>query len=211
MQDRLSPVFVLHVSCSYDWLIGFWSFEMLESRARPNRINIDLQGYKASWVAYCERNGTTPSDAFRQIVAKLIEGEQKGDSQLPRGVAADEPEKPSRRCEVRLTASEITAAQAVAAREGFALPRWIVGLLRARLTGTPQFGQSELEALAKSNLHLLAIGRNLNQVAKALNASTADRSAYRIDLVEQIRDVIAEHTSKVALLMSANTERWKIR
>jgi hypothetical protein len=183
---------------------------MLESRARPNRINIDLREYKTDWLAYCERKGMSPSDAFREFVAKALADEQGGEL-MARQIAVDEPERPARRCELRLTRSEHTAAQAVATREGFGLSRWIVGLLRSRLTGTHQFGQGELEVLAKSNMNLLAIGRNLNQVAKALNASTADRSSYRVDLIEQIRDTIAEHTSKVAMLMSANAERWRIR
>ena len=38
---------------------------------RPNRINIDLQVYKQPWLDYCKAHAISPSEAFRQIVAKL--------------------------------------------------------------------------------------------------------------------------------------------
>lgn len=124
---------------------------------------------------------------------------------------ADAPEKPARRCEIKLTPSEYRVASAIAKRDGFALPRWIVGLIRSRLTSTPQFGQQELEVLARSNLNLLAIGRNLNQVAKALNVAKADRGVYRVELIEQIWEMVKEHAAHVAVAIAANTERWRIR
>lgn len=66
------------------------------------------------------------------------------------------------RKEVRLTKSELARADALAKRAGFSLNRWIFALINARLDGSPQLGQQELEGLARSNLQLLAVGRNLN-------------------------------------------------
>jgi hypothetical protein len=83
-------------------------------------------------------------------------------------------------------------------------------LIRARLTGTAQYGQRELELLDRSNMRLLAIGRNLNQVAKALNASPADYSLYRVELIEDLQKTIKEHTRTVSDAIAANVNRWRI-
>lgn len=135
--------------------------------SRPNRINIDLQGYKQLWLDYCQARGVTPSQAFRQIVAKLTT-EKLG--QFADAGSAVEDERQMVRKEVRLTASEVRRAKALAARDGFSLSRWIVALVNARLDGKPQLGQQELEVLARSNLQMLAIGRNLNQLTRVANS-----------------------------------------
>ena len=136
---------------------------------RPNRINIDLQEYKQPWLDYCKALGVTPSAAFRQIVAKLTRG-------LPAArPMVQEAMSKKVRVELRLTKGEITTANEIARHEGFSLTRWFVALIHARLYATPQLGQCELEALARSNMQMLAIGRNLNQFARAANAGCRSR------------------------------------
>jgi hypothetical protein len=183
---------------------------MPEMRSKPTRIHVDLQGYKEPWLEWCRNQGVTPSEAMRQIAAKLT-------GQVPIAVSAEKSSATSGleehvgavRKNVTLTEGEARAIEALAAQDGFSVPRWIVALIRVRLGRGAQFGQTELEALARSNMQLLAIGRNLNQMAKALNAQGGDRKLYRLDLVEALHEQIREHTKIVADAMSANIERWK--
>ena len=112
------------------------------------------------------------------------------------------------RREIRLTKSELDRAEAIAAREGFSLSRWIVALIKARLDKTPQLGQRELEALARSNLQMLAIGRNLNQLARAANNGIHIGTSGR-DVIEALRAAVTRHASDVAGVMTANTSRWR--
>jgi hypothetical protein len=177
-----------------------------EGRKRPTQVTMDLQGYKQPWLDWCDARGMKPSDAFRKIVAKLVS--QPVDA--VRAVQFDQPEKPAARREVKLTPSEDKALEALAATEGFSPTKWIVSLIRGRLTGTAQYGQRELELLDRSNMRLLAIGRNLNQVAKALNASPADYSLYRVELIEDLQKTIKEHTRTVSDAIAANVSRWRI-
>lgn len=169
---------------------------------RPNRINIDLGAYKQPWLAYCEAHGVTPSEAFRQIVAKLTAGREEA--------AAPSEETPTEkvRREIRLTKSELVRAEAIAAHEGFSLSRWIVALVKARLDKTPQLGQRELEVLARSNLQMLAIGRNLNQLARAANSGIHIGTSGR-DVIEALRAAVMRHACDVAGVMTANTSRWR--
>jgi hypothetical protein len=176
----------------------------MTSTLRPNRINIDLQGYKQPWLAYCKAHSVTPSEAFRQIVAKLTGG---GDA--PSEAEAIEVQTPKKaRREIRLNQSELTRAEAIAQSEGFSLTRWIVALINARLDKKPQLGQRELEVLARSNLQMMAIGRNLNQLARAANNGIHIDTGGR-DIIEALRSAILQHTGQVANVMTANTSRWR--
>lgn len=179
----------------------------MESRARPTRINIDLQGYKQVWLDYCAARVLTPSEAFRQIVVKLVgrdalENARPDDDEIIDGKV---------RKHIRLTEDEFSKASAIAFHEGFSLGKWIVALIRARLGSGAQLGQDELEALARSNMQLLSIGRNLNQIAKALNVSPENYRLYNVELIESVQAAIKDHTGVVASVMAANVDRWKVK
>ncbi len=183
---------------------------MIDPRKRPNRLNVDLQGYKDPWVKLCQTRGVTPSDAIRELIARELVKDEGGQSNWK--AVQDSPDDGERiRKEIRFTQSEYEAAEKLAFQEGLPFTRWVVSLVRARLTGSPQFTQPELEELAKSNLRLLALGRNLNQIARALNSTPHDREAYRLDLVEEIAAAVKSHAKKVATVMSANVNRWKLK
>jgi hypothetical protein len=185
----------------------------LKPKGRPTQITMDLLGYKQPWLDWCELQGVTPSEAFRRVVARLVaaKGKDKAAEHVPAGIVIGEPEKPTARKEIALTASELARVEALAAAEGFSATKWIVALIRARVTGTGQYGQRELELLAQSNLQLLAIGRNLNQVARALNSTPQDRTVYRLALIDGLRTHIKAHTKMVSNAMAANVHRWRIK
>lgn len=178
----------------------------MRSSLRPDRINIDLQWLKQPWLRYCKTHGVTPSEAFRQIVAKLTAGADGGPA-VPHESA--DPDGAKIRKEVRLTKSELHRAESIAMREGFSLGRWIVALINARLEGTPQMGQQELEVLARSNQQMLAIARNLGQLARAANQGLLLHGSVRSSLIEEIHAAVIQHTAQVARVMSANTSRWR--
>lgn len=166
----------------------------MNSTSRPNRINIDLQGYKQPWLDYCRAHGVTPSEAFRQVVAKLT-------AQTPSAhpVAERLPQEGAKiRKELRLTISELRRAESLVARDGFSLNRWVVALIDARLDGQPQLGQQELEVLARSNLNLLAIGRNLNQLTRAANSRLPGVGPHSAPAIVALNRVVMEHSLKVA-------------
>jgi hypothetical protein len=120
-------------------------------------------------------------------------------------------ERATARLEFHLTTSELAALKAVAGHEGYVPTKWVVAMIRTKLTEQPHVGQPELERLARSNQQLLALGRNLNQIAKVLNASSENRSAFRVDLITELSRVIRAHTDKVSDVLRGTVERWQIR
>ena len=113
--------------------------------------------------------------------------------------------------EVHLTTSELVALKKMAGHEGYVPTKWVVAMIRTKLTGQPHVGQPELETLARSNQQLLALGRNLNQIAKVLNTSPQSRVAFRVEVVTELARVIQAHTKKVSDVLRGTVERWHLQ
>lgn len=185
-------------------------WEGTSMKKRLNTISADLGALKQPWLAWCATQKLQPSEALRQVLAQILQGDLP--VSVTRGTEVRERgEKPRVRVELHLTESEHRILKPLARAQGFAVTKWIVALIRARLIGQPQFGQAELAGLARSNQQLLAIGRNLNQLAKALNTSPHDRRAFRVDLITELSNRIQTHTKLVSNVMRGNLERWSIR
>ena len=204
MQDRRSPVKWHRLVRCYDGINDALHAKELivTSATRSGRLNVDLQEFRQVWLDHCRANGTTPSKAFRAVVAKLL---NVSDKSAPEG---DLDGRGKLRKEIRLTAQECSAAEAMAAREGFNLSRWIVALIRSRLAGGPQLGQQELELLARSNMQMLALGRTLNQLAKAAHAEPGVLRSFQIAQIEQTAALVREHVTCVSSVLQSNTARW---
>lgn len=163
-------------------------------------------GEKNRWQAYCQDRNLTPSAAIRQIVAQLLAKQAR-----PTGPVAqhDEMPDPTRaRLELRLSDSELQAVREIARTTGESPNRWVASLVRAYITRKPQLGMHELAVIAESNARLLAMGRNLNQIARALNSG---ERAIAPDLVptELTADITA-HVGAVSKAIRANLERWSV-
>ena len=177
---------------------------------KPKRLHVDLGDLKDPWLAYCTANGVTPSEATRDVVRKLIQRSPAKPAPATEVQGTRDEGGRKIRKEVRLTESEALHAERMAAASGFSVQMWIAALVRAQLTQNPQFGQREQELLGESNYQLLALGRNLNQIAKSLNTAPEDRSVYRIDQIDDLRASIKAHVKRVAAAMQSITERWKL-
>jgi hypothetical protein len=175
----------------------------MSPKSRTGRINIDLGAFKARWLSYCAAHNVTPSQAFRQVVAKLTADD--GPSAAP-GVV-EQGQRKIRKV-IRLTPDEIAKITVRASADGYSVSRWLVALIRARVYAAPQLGQPELAGLAKSNLLLLAVGRNLNQIARAVNVTGATNRRVPDDKIAELRAIITDHTDLVAAVLARNMERW---
>ncbi|MBU7438727.1 plasmid mobilization relaxosome protein MobC [Paraburkholderia fungorum] len=174
-----------------------------------DRINLSMHpALKRRWLAYCKSNNLQPSEAFAQVVRKLTRFEISTPSPtaVPSTINGNSAAKV--RLEIRLSAFEQVELVKLAEREGFSPSRWIVALIRARLSDLPQLGQSELELLAASNSQLLAIGRNLNQIARALNAKPTEQTDCRPEIIESLSEAIKSHTAAVSAVIQSNVQRW---
>lgn len=188
----------------------------IDQTASGRALNIHLgPDLKARWNTYCAGLGKKPGAAIREAVEAQL---SKADGS-PAAAASVRPapkrqvdERPDEgqkaRIEVRLTPSEKAAVHALAEAEGCSAQQWIINTVRATLTRQPQFGMRELDALGESNYQLLAIGRNLNQIAKRLNEGLPE--TFTVEHIEKLRKVIEQHTELVSKAMRASLERWSV-
>ncbi len=177
---------------------------------RTTTITVDLGEMKVPWQAWCQRQGVTPSHALRQVLRQALDG-RATQSVPPRLRVARRRERATARMKLNLTPSELTALRACARHEGYQPTAWVVAMIRTKLTGEPQVGQPELETLARSNQQLLALGRNLNQIAKVLNTTPQNRTAFRVEVITELSRVIQTHTRKVSNVLRGTVERWHIQ
>lgn len=177
---------------------------------RLTSISADLGTLKAPWVAWCAKQQIKPSDALRQIIGNVL-GQTHPGRAVPRTTVPHRGERVTKRIELRLTPSEHAALVARAKVDGSHPSTWVVAMVRTLLTQQPTLLPPERDALARSNQQLLAIGRNLNQIAKALNSAPQDRRALRADLVTELSTRIQTHTTMVSNVLRRTLERWQIR
>ena len=177
-------------------------------------LNVYLGAVKKPWAAYCACLGKKPGAAIKEAIeAQLSKG--VGSSSTAKALPVSKrqvDEKPDlgakSRLEVRLTPSEKAAVLELAEAEGCSPQQWVINAVRATISRQPQFGMRELDALGESNYQLLAIGRNLNQIAKRLNEGLPE--TVEAQQIQRLRKTIEKHTEVVSKAMRASLERWSI-
>ena len=177
-------------------------------RARPTQVVVDLKGLRDPWVEWCKAKGMTPSEAVRRVLRAVLAGNPNTDTVPHPSDFGDEANDERRRVELRLSSAEYLAIVAAADREGLSVPKWLMALVRVHLTGEQMFGPSEVEALARSNQLLLALGRNINQIAYNMN-SRVDKDELALGQIEFVSNFLKEHAGAVSALLHANSVRWR--
>jgi len=170
------------------------------------RLGPDL---KNRWDAYCKKIGMAPSTAIKAaITQQLGQAEKIKKLKTYRQMRERPPDEPKVRFEILLTPSEKQAIHERAESEQCSMRRWIIDACRASLTREPQFSMKEIEALGESNYLLLALGRNLNQIARRLNEGK--REEVTVERIKDLRALIDAHTEVVNTAIRASLERWRV-
>ena len=169
-------------------------------------LTVQLGAAKDQWKALCKAQNTRPGTAIRQMVTVLLS--KKSSNDLNTTELHEQPDETKERIEIRLTKTEMAKTREHAENEGCSPNRWIINLVRANLTKRPQFGMKELDALGESNKQLLAIGRNLNQLIRAINRG--EGRGVPPGQIQEISDFVKKHAEIVSTAMKANIDRWLI-
>jgi hypothetical protein len=177
-------------------------------RKRDSRLAVDLKQLHGPWVQWCAVRGITPSEAVRRVIRAVMEGNPDADVAPHPADYEDEADDERRRLEIRIPAAEYLAATAAADRVGLSVPRWLIALVRVHLTGEELLGTVEVDALARSNQLLLALGRNINQIAYNMN-QRVDKDELTLAQVEYVLQFVKEHTDAMSAVLHANSRRWR--
>lgn len=162
--------------------------------------------HRAAWKALAARAGVNESELLRRAVMAVLAGNQPNTVQ-PAG--SDEADDEALRY-IRLALKESEFAAVTAAAEGLGWRRniWIVNLIRTTLFSQAHPTNAEAELLRRSNSNMLAIGRNVNQLAHALHRDDRYKDSVTVEKLDVLRSKISTHVAAVQALLAAAQNRW---
>lgn len=155
--------------------------------------------------------GLSESELLRAVV--LAATDQSKDTDQP--IQPDAEKAESDRMTVRMPRFLMEATKVRAKAKGMAPSRWVTALVQSNLTGKPVMSNAELEGLQASGRELVAIGRNINQIAKSINqANVIHPGAFEKEWLPLIKltelsQAITENRAAIRALVRASQNAWK--
>jgi len=164
------------------------------------------QATKAALRAAAQRQQITESALLKRMLQLVLySADPVGD-----GGAADAADRAARqaRLYVRLTPDDRLLLQARSAARYLAPATYASVLLRAHLRALTPVPEAELRAFRQATRELAAIGRNLNQVARATHHGGAGMGASRENLLAMIKicEAMRDH---FRAYVSTNLSSWE--
>lgn len=147
---------------------------------------------KEAWTGFCQRTGETESKVLRRMIRDISGIPETRPPATGQGARTG-------KITVRLSEAAYRKLTVRAGQEGCAtVTGWTTGAVLAALYREPVLTGKETAALRESNRELAAIGRNLNQVARALNIDFRESEKLEKETIEQLTACLGEHRDRVA-------------
>jgi len=163
---------------------------------------------KNAWSQFCQAGGLRESEMLRRMIQRVA-GIGEAESAEP---ASDDQEEESRirKLTIRLSPSQERRLTQRAQQEGYPnRTSWVTAMVFAELHQEPVLTDAEVAALRESNRELAAIGRNLNQMARAINTDWRESDKLKQEAIETLGERIEQHRDQVAGLLSRRLNRWR--
>lgn len=184
--------------------------EKVKASKSGRYMDLYLGTLKEPWTNYCKVLGKKPGAAIKEAIERQLKNAKPiAVTKIYRQISESPARAPKQRFKILLTASEKAALEERAILERCSVRRWIVDAIRVGLTHEPQFSMNEIDALGESNDQLLALGRNLNQLARRMNEG--EYEPVTIDRRRALCSLIQNHTKTVSQAIRASLERWDIQ
>lgn len=148
--------------------------------------------------------GLTVAGLLRSAV--LIMTEQSGES-IDKAVPDTENTEQGRMT-VWMPQFIIEASKKKAKAKGMATGRWVAALVQSNLMKHPVMTDKELIELQAANRELAAVGRNINQIARAINEAFYETERVRLDKLEELHLAIEKTRSGIRGLVRASKNVW---
>lgn len=142
---------------------------------------------------------------LREVIHQYLLKPRKYPAVLPDANNCD-----SEHLSVRLPMFLANVVRERAAYWGMSASRWKASLIQAHLMREPVLSDTQIQALRESNLELRAIGRNLNQIARALNARPDETDRVKLEVIEALVEVINSHVETAVQLIRHSQNDWGV-
>jgi hypothetical protein len=87
--------------------------------------------------------------------------------------------------------------------------RWISSLVQSNLTSQPVLTEAELLIVEASTRELAAIGRNVNQLARAVHEAYFQTERIRLDKLAELSAKITHTRESIDALVRASRNSWR--
>ena len=149
--------------------------------------------------------GLSESELLRAAILAVTSQDKRTNQPLESGAGKYDLD----RMTVRMPRFVKEATKKRAKAKGMAPSRWITALVQSNLTGQPVMADAELAELHASSRELAAIGRNINQIAKALNKGFYETERDRLDRLDALGKAITENRAAIRALVRACQNVWE--
>jgi hypothetical protein len=201
MQDRLLAVDAIQYGMN----------ETFTPKRSAGMLSIDVgPALKTQWLAWCAGRNLLPSAAARslleQTLANGLEPAQMPSRTLtPVRVGTSPDSGPKKDVRVYFTPSEFKSLVMAGDQLGLGIQEFVIAAVRAAITQTPTYGQSEVAALTASNARLFDALEQLHQMR---DGTKSDATGNNID---ELRAVIERHILVTTEAMAKGTRRWELK
>ena len=159
---------------------------------------------KERFTATARAQGISESALLKRLVEALIGPAVAGDATF----APAQSVPPSGRMSVRLRADDLLLLRERAIARGMPRSTYISLLVRSHLRRLAPLPDVELKALKHAIGEVSAIGRNLNQIARAVNLGDSAAAVTRADLHALLRACTGLRDA-VKALVNRNLDSWE--
>ena len=166
------------------------------------------QATKAALRAAAEQQQITESALLKRMLQLVLHSADTVGDVAGGGAAAADRAARQARLYVRLTPDDRLLLQARSAARHLAPATYASVLLRAHLRALTPVPEAELRAFRQATRELAAIGRNLNQVARATHQGGSGMGASRENLLAMIKicEAMRDH---FRAYVSTNLSSWE--
>jgi hypothetical protein len=160
---------------------------------------------KAAFEARASAQSVSPSVLLRGLVMAELSAIDKF---VDLSVLPDQNRLGVEQTSLRLPGFLMDKVKDRAGYKGMSVGRWLEGLVQSNLACEPVLNEREVILVRGMNRQLAAIGRNVNQIARALNmdSHSAERSQVDLNILKEVPASI-ELARKVITRLIRNTQR----
>jgi hypothetical protein len=166
---------------------------------------VDLS-IKAAFKGHAKALSLSESDLLRVIVLDALGRAKKTPAIVPPNVEDAETD----RMTVRMPAFLLKSVRKQAKAKSMSASRWVASLVQSTLMRDPVMSDVEIEALRASNRELAAIGRNLNQIARALNDNFNETDRLKLQLLDVLQESVKDNRAAIRGLVRASQKAWGV-
>jgi hypothetical protein len=114
------------------------------------------------------------------------------------------------RMTVRMARFLLEATKERARSRGMAPSRYVAALVQSNISKQPVMTDDEIKVLLSTNRELAAIGRNINQIAHALNLAFHETDRVKLGVLNELKGHILESRIAIRGLVRASQNAWEV-